>query len=347
MDQLQLGPPWSYPFTGRVDERVIDSQALTGNPLGDPHVRPLLVQLPPAYDAEPERRFPSIYVLQGLANQVDMWRSRRAWQRNPLEELDLRFFSGEVPPAVVVYVDAWTNLGGSQFLDSPGTGRYGTYLCDEIVPFVDASYRTLEGAEHRGLTGHSSGGYGAMVNAMHRPDLFGGFASHAGDGLFEVCFLPAVGPAVQALRDRYGGSVDAFWEEFRASPGRRPGDDELLNLCCMAACFSADADGTVQLPFDLETGRLRPEVWDRWLALDPVRMVPAHADALRSMRAIWLDAGRNDEYFLDLATVVFREELVTAGVPDERVHFELHEGGHGGSSWRYPLAIAWLAERLG
>ena len=49
-------------------------------------VRPLLVQLPPAYDAEPERRFPAIYVLQGLSNAVDMWRNRRSWQRNPLEE---------------------------------------------------------------------------------------------------------------------------------------------------------------------------------------------------------------------------------------------------------------------
>ena len=59
----ELGAPWSYPLAGRVEERVIDSQALTGNPLGDPHRRPLLVQLPPQYDTEPERRFPSIYVL--------------------------------------------------------------------------------------------------------------------------------------------------------------------------------------------------------------------------------------------------------------------------------------------
>jgi S-formylglutathione hydrolase FrmB len=347
MERLQPGPPWTYPFAGRVEERVIDSQALTGNPLGDPHVRPLLVQLPPAYDAEPERRFPAIYVLQGLTNQVDMWRSRRSFQRNPLEELDARFFSGESPPAVVVYVDAWTRLGGSQFLDSPATGRYATYLCDEIVPFVDGLYRTLPSAAHRGLTGHSSGGYGAMVNAMRRPDLFGGFASHAGDGLFELCFVPAIGAAVRALRDRYDGSFERFWQDFHARPGQpRPGDGELLNLYVMAACLSADADGTVRLPFELETGRLLPEVWDRWLALDPVRMAPSCADALRSMRGIWLDAGRSDEFNLDLATIAFRAELAAAGVADERVHFELFDGGHGNAAWRYPLAIAWLAERL-
>jgi enterochelin esterase-like enzyme len=343
----ELGPPWGHPLAGRLEERVVDSQALTGNPLGDPHRRPLLVLLPPAYDAEPDRRFPTIYVLQGFTNQVDMWRNRRPGERNALEALDARFASGEAPPAIVAYVDAWTSLGGSQFLDSPGTGRYATYLWEEVVPFVDGAYRTLATAEHRALAGHSSGGFGAMVHAMRRPDLFGGFAAHAGDGLFELCFLPDVGRAVHALRDRYGGSLDAFLDELRSpTPGTAGPDHSLKNLYAMAACFSTDADETVQLPFEPDTGRLRPEVWDRWLALDPVRMAASHAQALRSMRGIWLDAGRSDEYFLDLATQAFRAELAAAGVEDERVHFELYEGGHGNAAWRYPLAIGWLADRL-
>src|SRR5919198_1259829 len=76
-------------------------------------------------------------------------------------------------PCLVVFVDAWTSLGGSQFIDSPGTGRYGSYLCDEVVSFVDAHYRTLAGPAHRGIMGKSSGGYGAMVTPMLRPDRFG------------------------------------------------------------------------------------------------------------------------------------------------------------------------------
>lgn len=343
-------PPWSYPMAGRLEEPMVDSQALTGNPLGDPHRRPMIVQLPPAYDAEPERRFPAIYVLQGLTNQVDMWHARRSFQRTPLEELDARFVSGQVPPAIVIYVDAWTSLGGSQFVDSPGTGRYGTYLADEVVPFVDASYRTLASAEHRGLAGHSSGGYGAMVNAMRRPDLFGGLATHAGDGLFEACFIPDFGSVVKALRDHYDGSFDAFWADFRSRPGRpRSTDGNLMNIYCMAACFSADADGTVRFPFDLATGQLIPEVWDRWLAMDPVRMAatPDGAEALRRLRGIWIDAGRGDEYNLDLAAIAFHQAVAAADVPEERVRFELFEGGHTNAAWRYPLALAWLAERLG
>ena len=53
------------------------------------------------------------------------------------------FARGDAPPAIVVYVDAWTSYGGSQFVDSPGTGRYHSYLCDEIVPWVDGHYRTM------------------------------------------------------------------------------------------------------------------------------------------------------------------------------------------------------------
>jgi hypothetical protein len=341
--------PWAPRLAGRLEDRVLDSQALTGNPLGDPHRRPLIVQLPPAYDAEPERRFPTIYVLQGYAHQVDMWRNRRAFQPTTPEAVDRRFASGETPPAIVVYVDAWTSLGGSQFVDSAGTGRYATYLCDEVVPYVDASYRTLPEAAHRGLAGHSSGGFGATLNAMRRPDLFGGFASHAGDGLFELCFLPDFGAAVKALRDRYSGSYDAFWADFQARPGQsRPGDGPLMSMYAMAACFSAHADGTVRLPFDLQTGQLVPEVWDRWLAFDPVRLagIPEHAAALQGMRAIWLDAGRGDEYRLDLATIGLHRAILAAGLPPERIHFELFDGGHSGIAWRYPLAIGWLAERL-
>ena len=147
-----------------------------------------------------------------------MWRNRSAFRPNVLELVDALFADEGCPPALVVFVDAWTSYGGSQFLDSPGVGNYHTYLCDEVVPFVDARYRTLADAAHRGIAGKSSGGYGAMVTPMLRPDLFGGLATHAGDALFELCYLPDFRDAVRALRDAYDGSFDAFWKDFRSRP---------------------------------------------------------------------------------------------------------------------------------
>jgi Putative esterase len=337
--------PWSTEPAGRFDEITFGSEVLKGNPLGDPHLRPLWVYVPPGYDGEPERRYPSVYLIQGLTGQLDMWRNRTAFRQNFPELADELFASGEAPPCILVWVDCWTSLGGSQFLDSPGTGRYHTYLCDEVVPFVDERYRTMPSAEHRGIAGKSSGGYGAMVTPMLRPDLFGGLATHAGDALFEVAYLPDFRRSVRALRDHYDGSFERFWEDFRSRPSfTKESDHVLLNDWCMAACYSTDEDGTVRLPYDTATGELLPEIWERWLAWDPVRMVPRHADALRSLRAIYIDAGTRDEFFLDLGAEAFRRALAEIGVTD--VYFELFDAKHGGIDYRYPLALKYLAERL-
>jgi hypothetical protein len=337
--------PWSYELAGRFDEHAFESEVLKDNPLGDPHVRPLWVYVPPGYDDEPDRRYPSIYVIQGLTGQIDAWRNRTPFRKNFPELADELFASGESPPALLVFVDAWTSIGGSQFIDSPGTGRYHTYICDELVPWVDERYRTLAGPEHRGISGKSSGGYGAMVNPMLRPDVFGGLATHAGDALFEMCYLPDWRRSVRALRDHYEGSFERFWEDFRSRPAfSKDTDHTLLNDWCMAACYSADEDGTVHLPYDTVTGELRPEIWERWLAWDPVRMVEGHADALRSLKAIYIDAGNRDQFFLDLGAEAFRQKLEGIGVTD--VFFELFDATHAAIEYRYPLAVKYLAERL-
>ncbi|HKD34010.1 MAG TPA: alpha/beta hydrolase-fold protein [Gaiellaceae bacterium] len=337
--------PWSYDLAGRFDEHAFESEVLKDNPLGDPSVRPLWVYVPPGYDDDPDRRYPSIYVIQGLTGQVDAWRNRTPFRKNFPELADELFASGGSPPAVLVFVDAWTSLGGSQFIDSPGTGRYHTYIVEELVPFVDANYRTHPESAHRGIAGKSSGGYGSMVNPMLRPDIFGGLATHAGDALFEMCYLPDFRKSVRSLRDHYAGSFEKFWEDFRSRPAfANDSDYTLLNDWCMAACYSADEEGTVQLPYDTSTGELRPDVWERWLAWDPVRMVAGHADALRSLTAIYIDCGKRDQYYLDLGAEAFRRELEAIGVTD--VFFELFDATHSAIEYRYPLAVKYLAERL-
>jgi len=337
--------PWSIELRGRYEERIFESDVLKNNPLGDPFKRPLWVYLPPGYDEESTRRYPSIYMIQGLTGQLDMWRNRSAFRKNFPELADELFVQGEAPPCIIVWVDCWTSLGGSQFLDSPATGRYHTYLCDEIVPWVDVQYRTLPQREHRGIAGKSSGGYGAMITPMLRPDQWGGLATHAGDALFEMSFLQSFPHSVRALRDQYGGSFEKFWEDFRRRPAfSKHSDHYLLNDWCMAACYSADEDGTVHLPYEITTGKLIPEVWERWLAHDPVRMAPHHAEALRTMKAIYIDAGKRDDFFLDLGAEAFRQALEQIGVTD--VFFELFDATHASIEYRYPLSLKYLAERL-
>ena len=338
--------PWSSDLAGRLDELVIDSAALRGNPLGDPHERPLWVYVPPGYDVEPTTRYPTVYVIQGYTGHIEMWRNRSAFRR-PFPETADAVFAGGAPACIVVYVDAWTAYGGSQYVDSPGTGRYHTYLCEDVVPFVDARYRTIPDRESRAITGKSSGGFGAMITPMLRPDLFGALASHAGDALYELCYLPDFGAAVRALRS-YDGDPHAWWADFTSRTAfTRTEDGLLLGIYGVAACFSAEPDGTPVLPFDPVTGVLRPDVWQRWLDLDPVRMAPRprRRAALPSVRSGSTPAPPTSTSSTSAPRPSARS-WQPLGVPDERVHFELFDAGHAGIDHRYPLALEWLAHRL-
>src|SRR5215475_10158 len=105
--------------------------------------------------------------------------------------------------------------------------------------------------------GKSSGGFGAMITPMLRPDLFGALATHAGDSLYELCYVPEFGKDVRHLRE-YGGDIWRWWDDFRSRTSfTREADMDLLGLLGVAACFSAEPDGTVELPFDPCTAALR------------------------------------------------------------------------------------------
>ncbi len=344
------GPPWQRELRGSVDSLVVESDRLADNPLGDPARRPLYIYRAPGIEPSAagmpptSETVPVVFVLQAFLNQADRWFNRETFEPNVFERLDALFAAGVVEPAVVVFADAWTSLGGAQFINSPGVGNYSDYLCDELVPFIEDRYPVRRAPGGRGVAGHSSGGYGATVNAMLRPDVFGAFSSRAGDALFEVSMQPDFPRAAKILRDNFDGSIDRFTEGFRARERFDYGRFGLvLTLYAAAASYSPGADGQPQLPFDPRTGRTIPEIFERWLAWDPVRLAGAHAGALRGMRRIHLEAGRRDEVNLDLGTQALSDELTQLGVDHS---FELFEGGHGGGAHRLPGAISALLGAL-
>jgi hypothetical protein len=280
--------------------------------------RPLFVRAP----ADRSRRYPTVYVLHAHMRSAPSWFNVEPFEVSYPDRIDEL-----APDAVVVLVDGWTELGGGQWI-----GPLAAYLREAVVPFVDGEYPT-NGL--RGLQGKSSGGYGAIVNALERPDLFHAVAAHAPDALFEVTLAHGFPEAARALR---GSSLDEFRASFEGLCSRS--DALVVELAAAAAAFG---DGT--LPFD-ELGCVDGAAFGRWLEHDPVRLVPRHADAVCRLRGVWLDAGNRDEYFLDLGALALRDALLSAGLPQGRLHFELVEGGHGGMSHRYPLSLAWLVERL-
>jgi hypothetical protein len=308
------GAPWQRPLSGSLETLVVESEVLADNPLGDPVRRPLYVYRAPGVRDEP---VPTVYVIQGFTGQLDMWLRRDAFEPTVIERLDRLFEDEATPRGIVVFVDAWTSLGGSQFVNSIATGGYLDYLCDEVVPFVDSRYPTLADARHRGIAGKSSGGYGAMTVPMRRPGTFGALASHAGDALFEVSYLPEFRDVARTLRDHFDGSYEVFFKRLSAADYFDFGlFGVALEMYAYAAAYSPDPDrpGQVRLPFDPATGRVIDDVWARWLEHDPVRMIPDHTEALGSLRRIYLDAGRRDEAYLDLGAQAVSAQLSAHGI---------------------------------
>ena len=275
-----------------------------------------------------------------------MWRNRSPFRQPFIETADAVFAAGEAPPAIVVYVDAWTAYGGSQFVDSPGTGKYHSYLCDEVVPWVDAHYRTLADGTHRAIMGKSSGGFGAMITPMLRPDLFGALATHAGDSLYEYCYLRDFGPAVRALRG-YDGDIWRWWDDFRSRVAFTKDEDPLLiGMLGVAACFSAREDGTVRAAVRRPHGRGRP---GRLGALAGVGPGPDGAWVRRraAVPALHLDRRRHAGRLLPRPRGGgVPAQLRRIGVADEVVRFELFEATHAAIDYRYPLSLAWLCQRM-
>ena len=328
--------------SGSVRVLKHSSQALRGNALGDQADRDLYCYLPPGYDGSQER-YPAIYWLSGFTGCGRMMFNADAWAEPIDRRLDRLIGSGAMPPVICVLPDCLTRLGGSQYVDSSATGNYETYIVEELVPFVDGALRTKAGRDHRGVTGKSSGGYGALRLAMRHPDVFGGLGSHAGDAYFAYCYLPDF-PAFTTGIQQAGG-VEEFLRDFEVLPKKTPEAMKVLNILAMAACYSPNPAAPLgtDLPVRMPSGEIRADVWKRWEANDPVHMARECAGALRSLRRIFLDAGSRDEFNLHIGARIFASRLDDLGVP---YTYEEFDDNHMGIVYRYDRSFTELAKAL-
>jgi enterochelin esterase family protein len=334
----------------RIVHEWIDSAVLAGNPLGDPARRDTAVILPPGYDGAPRRRYPVIYLLASF--------TATGWQqlnRSPLSEsLDerlSRLFTEDpaLPPAIVVLPDCMTALGGSQYVNSVGLGRYEDHIVEEVVPLIDRRYRTLAAPQHRAVLGRSSGGIGALWLAMNHPDLFQAVGSHAGDMYFRLTQVPEILKFCRRVR-RYGGPGPLL-EKLRTI-GKGPRTSDLFDLMSFLACALAYGDTVppeLALPVDWETGRLREEVFARWLRFDPVEICgkEPYRSALHRQRLIYLDAGTRDEYHLDLGARLLAARLRALEIAPERLIHEEFDDGHMNTAYRYDRSLPLLIRAIG
>jgi enterochelin esterase-like enzyme len=325
---------------GAVHRLHVHADCLVGNPWGDPADREILVYTPPGYEAG--GAFPAILVLPGFAGTGEDALGRSMLDPSLPTRIDQLIAAG-CPPFLAVLPDVMTSIGGSQYLDSPGIGRYQTFLADVVRPAVDAAFRTTG---RWGATGRSSGAFGAFHLAVRAPATFRAIAWHAGDAGFDLCYLEDIPKAIRGVlaAGGVGPFLDSFWGR------RRVGGDDFaaLNVLAMCCAYSPDPSRRplpAHLCFDPVTGAVDFDVLRSWQVHDPVVVArdPAAQAALRSLDLLYLDAGAHDEYLLHLGARRLVAELTRGGVPHIYDEFP---GGHRGTAWRYELSLPKLARAL-
>src|SRR5688572_9692538 len=179
------------PVGDRVHVLTVKTDAFTEPTMVD-------VFLPTGYDADPKRRWPVTYVTAGTMNNYNSFRA-------VLDGVELT----EGYPSLIVSPDGnsgyWSDwYNGGAF----GPPAYETFVIDQLIPLIDARYRTSAVRAHRLVTGVSMGGYGAAMFAARHPDLFAGVASLSGATDSNLPYLAA---AVSASSTFDGGDPDAIY----------------------------------------------------------------------------------------------------------------------------------------
>lgn len=324
-----------------IYKEIVPSESLKGNALGDPTERPVHVVLPPG-DASSRERLPVVFLLAGFGGSGASYFDYEAWDETLPQMIERLLTEGRIRPMILVLPDAMTRYGGSQYINSPATGRYQDYLL-ELLDWTERTFRTRAEPASRAIVGKSSGGFGALRMVMDRPGVFGLVADHSGDKYFEFAHrasFPRLQRTLESFKD-----IEAALDDPRAY---RPHDQafrDLMEAAALSACYSPNPASRrgFDLPIDLETGALREDVWQRWLAHDPLVLLETRADALRDLRLIYLDCGRLDEFHLHVGMRLFHQRLDQLGI---RHLYAEHDEGHFNISHRYAHSLEAISNAI-
>ena len=326
--------------SGTVKRLSLDSAVLEGNPLGDDTTRVIDVYIPAGHDG---RGLPLLVDLVGFTAGGPAHTNWRNFSENIPEQADRLIASGAMPPAVIAFPDCFTKLGGNQYINSAGIGRWADFLLQEAVSHVEAQFG-CGGLGHRGVFGKSSGGYGAIVHALLYSDFWSAAACHSGDMGFELLNLPDIPRALRAIA-KEGGSIQRWLEKFFAKRKVKDDDVHVLMTLCMCATYDPDSASYlgVRMPVDLETCEYIPERWENWLRWDPLSLVELHHEGLKRLKLLFIDCGDADQYNLLYGARRMHRALTRFGVPHI---YEEFPDDHSGIDYRMDTSLPLLSRAL-
>ena len=288
--------PAAAPAGGSIQGCTIPAPALAGNLLGDPASLDIVTWLPPGYETTAVR-LPVVYFLAGY--------TASAAQLSLTLHQAITSTGAEPPPFILVLVTGKNAVQGGFYVDSPVTGRWEDAIIDDLIPYVDAAYRTLPAPASRGIAGHSMGGFGALNLALRHADIFGSVYTMS-PSLFDD-------DGAGALFGAPFGGIDVMLAlEAKLEPvAQRERPARLLDLAAdlgpaefvlaYGLAFAGDPTrpALMAYPFARSGGEIVRDdaVWQTWVGGigDLEGKVARYGQNLRALQAVGIDYGTADE----------------------------------------------------
>jgi len=321
----------------RIDIVKVHSPGLERNLLGDPADQTVAVYLPDTYQREPQRHFATVYLLHGFAD-TPVEGVAKIMQ----EHMDKLLATHRIEPMIVVAPNGLNRFLGSFYVNSEVTGNWEDYIAHDLVAYVDAHYRTLASRESRGISGHSMGGYGALMIGFKHPDVF--------------AYIYAMSPCCTVLEADIG-PANAVWsrrEQVRTAdelPFLLDKDFMLPVTIAMSAAFAPDRDHPPLFgkPAFVPNGKhLAPDpvVLPKFQANIVASAVPRLLSGIFKLKGIYIDYGAEDEFsHIPIGAQALSSILSQSGVPHV---LEVYEGNHS-SRVRERIEtslLPWFSSRL-
>ena len=299
---LPLAAQLAFAAEARLEVVTLHSRALRGNVLGDPDTRPVPIFLPA--QATNGARLPIVYYLPGYGNSADKFiatNNAAVWLKFTQKIAD------EITPMILVVCDGKTRWGGSQYLNSAAQGGYETFLCAEIVSAVEKKFPAPTSGVRRIISGHSSGGFGALRLGSSHQKLFDGIIALSPDSDFPTSHLPLVKVASVANLPLTDVKKIAAGE----LPVPKNGDiTYALGLSAAYAPRGWPHRGEFEWLYDAQ-GNFRERVWQRWLDNDPLTVVEKNRKAFAPTQQIYLEGAAQDQFAANLGARKIYEVLQT------------------------------------
>ncbi|HEY7783426.1 MAG TPA: alpha/beta fold hydrolase [Pyrinomonadaceae bacterium] len=313
---------------GKLLEVKVPAPALKGNMLGEPAELNAAIYLPPSYETDASKRYPTVYLLHGFTGNYKAWINGGYQKMNLQTTMDSLIKDGKIREMIVVAPNAWSHYGGAFYTNSVVTGNWEDYIYRDLVQYVDANYRTINSGESRGIAGHSMGGYGALVLGMRHPEVFSA--------------VYAMSPCCTAIEGDMSEANPVWLKVLRLKTKdelklRPQSFDDFFVIAFVALSTSLSPNpnaAPIQAHFPFkETSpngaaaslEKHEPTYTRWRSQMPAYMVEEKEPNLRKLRGLFIDYGEKEEF----SHIVIGANQFSKALSDRRIPHTLEVYGKG------------------